>query len=59
MYNLESGFQHGMWNVGCMSVKWGETSKTLKRCCIEICCFQEVRWKGQWAKIIGNGFEFL
>ena len=42
-----------------MSRKWGEMFETLKRCCVDICCLQEVRWKGQRAKIIGNGFKFL
>ena len=37
----------------------GEISETLKRCCVDICCLQEVRWKGQGAKMIGNGFKFL
>ena len=34
------------WNVGSMSGKWDEISETLKRCCVDICCLQEVRWKG-------------
>ena len=42
-----------------MSGKWGEISATLKRRCIDICCLQEVRWKGLGAKMIGNGFKFL
>ena len=29
------------------------------RHCIDIFCLQEVRWKGQWAKMIENGFKFL
>ena len=47
------------WNVRSMSGKWGETSETLKRRCVDICCLQEVRYKGQVAKMIGNGFKFL
>ena len=39
--------------------KKGETSETLKRRCVDICCLQEVRWKEQGAKMIGNGFKFL
>ena len=42
-----------------MSGKWGEISKTLKRCCVDKCCLQEVKWKGRRAKMIGNGFTFL
>ena len=47
------------WNAGSMSGKWGEISDTLKRCCVDICCLQEMRWKKQEAKMIGNGFKFL
>ena len=53
MYNLESSFQHGM------SGKWGEIYETLKRRCVDIQCLQEVRWKGQGAKMFGNDFKFL
>ena len=35
----------------------GEISQTLKRRCVNICCLQEVRWKGQGAKMTGNGFK--
>ena len=42
-----------------MSEKWGEISETLKRRCVNICCVHEVRWKGQGARMIGNGFKFL
>ena len=45
-----------MWDL-CR--KWGEISETLKRRCVDICYLQEVRWKGQGAKMIGNGFKFL
>ena len=50
MYNLESGFQHGMWDL-CRE----SGGKYLKL----ICCLQEVRWKGQGAKVIGSAFKFL
>ena len=39
--------------------KWGEISETLKRRCLDVCCLQEVKWKRQGAKMIGNGFKFL
>ena len=39
--------------------KVGGISETLKRCCVDICCLQEVKWKGQGAKMIGNGLKFL
>ena len=46
------------WNVASM-LESGETSEILKRYCIDICCLQEVMWKRQGAKMIGNGFKFL
>ena len=39
--------------------KVGKISETLKRHCVNICCLQELRWKGQGAKMIGNGSKFL
>ena len=57
IYNLESGFQDGMWDLCWESVV--KFLETLKRRCVDICCLQEVRWKGQGAKMIGNGFKFL
>ena len=47
------------WNVGSMSGKWSEISETLKRCCVDIYCLEGVKWKGQGAKLIRNGFKFL
>ena len=41
-----------------ISGEWGEIFETLKRR-IDICCLQEKAWKGQGAKMIGNGFRFL
>ena len=58
MYNLEFSFQHGMLDLCWKYLKAVEISETLKRC-VNICCSQEVKWKGQGAKMIGNGFKFL
>ena len=57
--DVQSGIWFSTWNVRYMLQKWGEISKTLKRHCVDICCLQKVRWKGQGAKMIGNDFEFL
>ena len=55
MYNLDPVFNMEFEiYVG----KWGEIYETLKRR-VNICCLQEVRWKGQGAKMIGNFFKFL
>ena len=40
-----------------MSGSWGEISETLKRRCFDICYLEEVRWKGEGAKMVGNFFE--
>ena len=57
--DVQFGIRFSTWNVGSMSGKWGEISETLKRRCVDICCLQEMRWKGQGAKMTGNGFKFL
>ena len=57
--DIQYGIRFLTCNVGSMSGKWGNLSETLKRCCINICCLQEVTWKGQGAKMIGNGFKFF
>ena len=57
--DVQFGIRLSTWNVGSMSGMLGEISETLKRCCVGICCVQEVRWKGQGARMIGNGFKFL
>ena len=44
---------------GIYAGKVGRISETLKRRRVDICCLQEVRWKGQGAKMTGNGFKFL
>ena len=57
--DVQFGIRFSTWNVGSMSGKWGKISETLKRRCADICCVQEVNWKGQGARMIGNGFKFL
>ena len=57
--DVQFGIRFSTWNVGSMLRKWGEISETLKRRCVDICCVQEVRWKGEGARMIGNGFKFL
>ena len=57
--DVQFGIQFSTWNVGSMLGKWREISETLKRHCVDICCVQEVKWKGQGARMISNGFKFL
>ena len=49
-FEIRFFFQQGMWDL-C----WEGGGKYLRL----ICCLQEVRWKGQGAKIIGSTFKFL
>ena len=58
-HDVQFGIRFSTWNVGYMSGKWDEMSETLKRRCVDILCLQEVRWKGQGVKMIGNGFKVL
>ena len=44
----KSDIQFGIWFLTC-----------LKRCCVDICCLQEMKWKVQGAKMIGNVFKLL
>ena len=50
-----------VFNIECViySGKWGEISETLERRWLDICCLEEVRWKGQGAKMNGNGYKFV
>ena len=53
MYRSAFGFLRRMF-VRCQGI-----AETLKRCCIDICCLQEVRWGGKGAKMIGNEYKLL
>ena len=57
--DVRFGIRFSTWNVGSMAGMWREISQTLKIRCVDTCCLQEVRWKGQAVKMIGNGFKFL
>ena len=57
--NIQFRIRSSIWNVVSISGNWGEISDTLKLCCVDISCLQEVRWKGQGTKIIGNGYKFI
>ena len=57
--DVQFGIRFSTCNVGSVLGKWSEISETLKRCCVDIFCLQEVRWKGQEAKMTEKGFKFL
>ena len=40
------------WNIGSLSGKGGEVCVELRERMIDVCCLQEVRWRGQGASIL-------
>ena len=57
--DVKLGICFSTWNVGSMPGKQDEIFETLKRCFVDICFLQEVRWKRQGGKITGNGFKLF
>ena len=55
MYNLESDFY---MECGIYVGEMGGKSETLKRRCVNICCLEEMKWKGQWVKTIAKVLNF-
>ena len=53
--DVQFGIWFSTWNMESMSGKWEEIPETLRRCCVDVCCLQKVRWKGQGAKMIEVG----
>ena len=43
----------GSWNVGSMSGRDTEVCEELRKRRMDVCCLQEVRWRGQGARFIG------
>ena len=37
----------GTWNLGSLNGKVGEVCEELRKRMIDVCCLQEVRWRGQ------------
>ena len=48
------GVRLATWNVGSLTGKSGEVVEVLWRRKVDICCIQEVRWKGSGAKMLGQ-----
>ena len=47
------GVRVGSWNVGSMSGADTEVCEELKKRRMDVCCQQEVRWRGQGARFMG------
>ena len=43
----------GTWNVVSLSGKRGEVCEEQRKRMIDVCCLQEVRWRGQGARMLG------
>ena len=41
-----------MWNIGRLSGKGGDVCEELRKRMIDVCCLQEVRWRGQGARML-------
>ena len=47
------GVQVGMQNRGILSGKGEDICEELRKRMIDVCCLQELRWKGQCARMLG------
>ena len=47
------GVRFGSWNVGSISGRGTEVCEELKKRKVDVCCLQEVRWRGKGARFIG------
>ena len=50
-------FRVGTWNVGSLTGKGREIVDVMERRKIKVMCVQETKWKGERAKILGNGYK--
>ena len=44
-------FKIASWNIGAMRGRSSEIVETITRRNIDLCCVQEVRWRGAWARL--------
>ena len=51
--NDRLGVRLGTWNVGSMSGRGAEVCEDLRKRRMDVCCLQEVRWRGQGARFMG------
>ena len=47
------GVRVGTWDLGSLSVKWGEECEELRKRKIDVCCLQ-VRWRGYGCQDVGD-----
>ena len=44
----------GTWNLYSVSAMGGEVGEELRKMMIDVCCLQEVIWRGQGARMMGK-----
>ena len=47
------GVRFGSWNVGSFRGRGTEVCEELRRRKVDVCCVQEVRWRGPWGSLYG------
>ena len=47
------GLRVGTWNIGSMSGRGTKVCEELRKRSMDVCCLQEVRWRGQGARFMG------
>jgi len=54
------GVRLGTWNIGSISGRGTEVCEELRKRMVDVCCLQEVRWRGQGARFLGaNGSRYI
>ena len=47
------GVRVGTWNLGSLIGNGGTVCEELGKMMIDVCCLQEMRWRGQGARMLG------
>ena len=47
------GVRFGSWNVGSICGRGTEVCEELRKRKVDVCCLQEVRWRGEGARFFG------
>ena len=46
-------FRLGTWNIGSLCCRGVEVCETLRKRRVDVCCIQEVRWRGSGSRFLG------
>ena len=50
--NGHLGVRVGMWNLGGLCGEGGEVCEELRKRMMDVCCLQEVKWRGQGVRML-------